>query len=160
MNPRKSDLECLDICSVCRHCDWVGRISALGIPSMMDEHRRAGCSESTHLYVPLLPPLCLSFFCLPLGCSTQSSPCLFFSFFPLFCFFYCLSCFSLMPCFCFCSPGFGAGWMSLMGRQAQNLSIQVSIIRRLCFMCPPSCLTQRETHSRYSGIPVINHQSN
>lgn len=50
----------------------------------------------------------------------------------------------------FSPPDFGGGWMSLMARQGQNLSTQVSIIKRLCSMCPPSCLTQKATHSRYS----------
>lgn len=53
----------------------------------------------------------------------------------------------------FLSPsGFGEAWMSLMGRRGQNLFTQVSIIRRLCSTCPPSCLTQKETRSRYRVI--------
>ena len=132
----------------CWHCDWVGRRSALGIRSMMDERGRTGSTLSCS------PPN-TALFASPLSSSWLLTsvlvlPLLDFLLLSLSFFFPSLYFFLPVPLKPSLSsaPDFGVGWTSLTGKRGQNPSTQVSIIRRLCSMCPPSCLTRRETHSR------------
>lgn len=150
MNPftkkRKETLKCPDICGgTVRVIDRADK-NALVSPQKMDEGRASCCSEcpstpnaallSSTQWLISIPLLAAQSCSLGSSCSRPSlSPYFLFYFFP--------------------PPGFGEAWMSLMGRQGPNLFTQISIIRRLCSMCPLSCLTRKETPSRYHVFAFI-----
>lgn len=90
--PKKSDLECPDICSVPDIViEWAEEVP-LAFPQWWMSVDWPGALRARS-YVPLLTLLCSSLFCLPRGCSPQSSLCLCFisSVLPFFlCLFSCL----------------------------------------------------------------------
>lgn len=126
----------------CWHCDGVGSRGALGVLSVMDERELTGRSQWCALWCSA-PNAAL--FVL-----AAVSPLIFGSqfFSPLFPFRLSTSLQPQFSPFSISSPDSGAAWMSLTARRGQSPSTPVSIIRRSCSMCPPSCLTPKETRSR------------
>lgn len=123
-------------------CDGVGSRGALGVFSVMDERELTGRSQWCALWcsapnaalfvLAAVSPLIFwyHFFSplFPFRLSTLLQP-------------------QLFP-FSISSPDSGAAWMSLTARREPSPSTPVSIIRRSCSTCPPSCLTPKEIRSR------------